>query len=132
MLRDHPDPTRRLRALWALHVTGGLDPAARRELLGHPDEDVRAWTIQLALEGRTIDPATSSALAHLATSDPSPVVRLYLAAGIRRLPARERVAVVEGLVGHPEDAADPNLPLVTWYAAEELAEEDLPAALRIG
>jgi putative membrane-bound dehydrogenase-like protein len=131
MLRDHPDPTRRLRALWALHVTGGLDAAARRDLLGHPDEDVRAWTIQLALEGRTVDPAMGSVLAQLATSDPSPVVRLYLAAGIRRLPPRERVAVVEGLAGHPEDAADPNLPLVTWYAAEALAEEDLPAALRI-
>jgi putative membrane-bound dehydrogenase-like protein len=131
MLRDHPDPTRRLRALWALHVTGGLDASSRRALLDHPDEDVRAWTIQLELEDRKVDEATSAKLARLAASDPSPVVRLYLAAGIRRLPPERRVAVLEGLVGHAEDAGDANLPLVTWYAAEELAETDLPAAMRL-
>jgi putative membrane-bound dehydrogenase-like protein len=129
MLRDNPDPTRRLRALWTLHVTGGLDAAARLALLDHPDEDIRAWTIQLELEERKLPEAASAKLARLAASDPSPVVRLYLAAGIRRLPPQRRVAVLEGLVGHAEDADDPNLPLVTWYAAEELAEADLPAAI---
>ena len=129
MLRDHPDPTRRLRALWALQVTGGLDAAARRALLDHADEDVRAWTIQMLLEERKVDESTSAKLATLAASDPSPVVRLYLAAGIRRLPPTQRVAVLQGLVNHAEDAADPNLPLVTWYAAQELAEADLPAAM---
>ncbi len=131
MLRDQPDPTRRLRALWALHVTSGLDAAARRTLLDHPDEDVRAWTIQLELEDREVDEATAAKLARLASSDPSPVVRLYLAAGIRRLPAERRIAVLEGLVGRAEDADDPNIPLVTWYAAEGLAEADLPAAVKL-
>jgi hypothetical protein len=131
MLRDHPDPGRRLRALWALHVTGGLDAEERRRLLRHPDEDIRVWTIQMALENRELDPETADLLANLASSDPSPVVRLYLAAGIRRLPAERRVAVLEGLVGHGEDSDDPNLPLVIWYAAEGLAEANLPAALRL-
>jgi putative membrane-bound dehydrogenase-like protein len=129
ILRESPDPTRRLRALWALHVTGGLDADSRLALLGHPDEDIRAWTIQIGLEERKPEPAFLGKLAQLARSDPSPVVRLYLAAGIRRLAPERRVAVLEGLVGHAEDAADPNLPLVTWYAAEPLAEWDLPTAV---
>jgi putative membrane-bound dehydrogenase-like protein len=129
ILRDSTDPSRRLRALWALHVTGGLDAAARLALLDHPDEDIRAWTIQLELEDRKVDEATSQKFARLAVSDPSPVVRLYLAAGIRRLPPERRIAVLEGLVSHAEDAGDPNLPPVIWYAAEALAEADLPAAV---
>jgi hypothetical protein len=131
ILRDNPDPSRRLRALWALHVTGGLDAEARRAILRHPDEDLRAWTIQMVLEKRELDGETADLLAKLANSDPSPVVRLYLAAGIRRLPPERRVAVLEGLVGHGEDSADPNLPLVIWYAAEGLAEANLPAALAL-
>ncbi|HEV3027487.1 MAG TPA: PVC-type heme-binding CxxCH protein [Planctomycetota bacterium] len=131
ILRENPDPSRRLRALWALHVTGGLDADARRSLLGHPDEDIRAWTIQMALERRELDPETAQLLAKLAVSDPSPVVRLYLAAGIRRLPPERRIPVLEGLVGHAEDISDPNLPLLIWYAAEGLAEANLPAALAL-
>jgi putative membrane-bound dehydrogenase-like protein len=129
ILGNHPDASRRLRALWALHVTGGLDAPARRALLDHPDEDIRAWTVQLELEDRKVDPATAEKFARLAESDPSPVVRLYLAAGIRRLPPARRIAVLEGLVRHAEDADDPNLPLVIWYAAQELAETNLDAAL---
>jgi putative membrane-bound dehydrogenase-like protein len=131
ILRDNPDPSRRLRALWALHVTGGLDAAARRQLLHHADEDIRAWTIQMAIEGRDVDDETMGVMAQLAASDPSPVVRLYLAAGIRRLPAERRVPVLEGLVTHGEDAGDANLPLVIWYAAEGLAESSLPTALAL-
>lgn len=131
ILHDHADPMKRLRALWALHVTGGLDAAARRSLLDHPDEDIRAWTVQLSIEERNVDDATLAIFARLAQSDPSPVVRLYLAAGIRRLPPERRRAVLEGLVGHAEDALDPNLPLVIWYAAEPLAESDLPAAISL-
>lgn len=129
MLREHPDPSRRLRALWALHVSGGLDAGSRRALLDHADEDIRAWTIQMIFENRDVDSETLARLARLAASESSPVVRLYLAAGIRRLAPERRAAVLQGLVAHGEDADDPNLPLVIWYAAEELAEADLPAAL---
>jgi hypothetical protein len=131
LLKDHPEPGRRLRALWALHAVGALDAAARRELLGHADEDIRAWTVQLALESRDCDDETLALLARMAANDPSPVVRLYLAAGIRRLPAPRRLPVLEGLAGRAEDAGDANLPLLLWYAAEGLAEADRPAALAL-
>ena len=40
----------KLRALWTLHTTGGLDPRTAVESLRSSDEEVRAWTIQLAFE----------------------------------------------------------------------------------
>ena len=79
-------------------MTGGLDAAARVALLDHADEDIRAWTIQLELEQRNPSDAAMAKFAQLAASDPSPVVRLYLAVGVRRLPPARRVAVLDGLV----------------------------------
>ncbi len=131
LLRDHPDSTRRLRALWALHAIGTLTAEDRLALLDHPDEDLRAWAIQLEVEGKSAGEAALAKMAALAAADPSPVVRLQLAVGVRRLPPSNRVAVLSGLVARAEDADDPNLPLAIWYAAEPLAEHHLPSALRL-
>ena len=39
--------TRKLRAIWALHVTDGLTEADTIELVGHADEYVRSWAVFL-------------------------------------------------------------------------------------
>src|SRR5262249_6598605 len=44
------DVPQRLRALWALHVTGGLVSKQMQALLDDPSEHVRAWSIQLLCE----------------------------------------------------------------------------------
>ena len=49
-LENNKDVTRRLRALWALHVTGGLDEKLLGKLLSDRDEYIRAWAIQLEAE----------------------------------------------------------------------------------
>ncbi|MCA9048110.1 MAG: DUF1080 domain-containing protein, partial [Planctomycetaceae bacterium] len=66
-----------------------------------------------------------------AKSDPSAAVRLYLASALGRLPEDQRWTIAEGLLGHEEDAADHNLPLMYWYAAEPLADEDTGRALEL-
>jgi putative heme-binding domain-containing protein len=92
---------------------------------------VRAWTIQLALERKMPSPETLATLAELAASDPSPVVRLYLASAADRLSLDQRGPIVAGLVRRAQDAADHNLPLMIWYAAEPLAESSPTAALKL-
>ena len=47
ILKTHPDVTRRLRALWALHATGALDDQALLGLLDDADESIRGWAIRL-------------------------------------------------------------------------------------
>ena len=49
-LRENPDETRQLRALWALHSLGGLTEPLALEQLANKPEYVRAWTIQLLCE----------------------------------------------------------------------------------
>ncbi len=70
-------------------------------------------------------------LAATAEGDPSPVVRLALASALQRLPLDRRWEILAGLLKHAEDADDPNLPLMDWYAAEPLAEADPSRALSL-
>jgi putative membrane-bound dehydrogenase-like protein len=128
---DAPEP-QRLRALWALHSIGGLVGINVTRGLADKNEFVRSWTIQLALENGTADAARLARLAELAASDPSPVVRRYLASGAQRLPLGERWAILEKLLTHAEDTGDHNLPLLYWYAAEPLATVDAERALSLG
>jgi putative membrane-bound dehydrogenase-like protein len=127
----HPDETRRLRGLWALHATGRLSEKELSRGLDDKGAHVRAWTVQLALENGQCSPQFVRKLAELARTDSSPVVRLYLASGLQRLPAEQRWEILAGLVTHIEDAADHNLPLMYWYAAEPLAELEPARALAL-
>ncbi len=129
----HQDATRRLRAAWALHVTGGLDDGLIDSLLDDRNQYVRAWSVQLALDRQSRPSADLLArFAALAGDDPSPTVRLYLASAAQRLPLGNRWPILDGLVRHSEDADDHNLPLMYWYAAEPLATADPQRALAFG
>ncbi|MEO2049523.1 MAG: PVC-type heme-binding CxxCH protein [Pirellulales bacterium] len=131
MALEHADGTRRLRGLWALAVTGGLNQGVILRGLAHEDPYVRAWTIQLATEQKQPSQTTLAAFNKLATSDPAPVVRLYLASALQRLPLEDRWEVLAGLLSHPEDATDHNLPLMDWYATEPLVAADMRRALAL-
>jgi putative membrane-bound dehydrogenase-like protein len=123
--------SQRLRALWALHGAGGLEEGNIQRGLGDPDPYIRAWTIQLACEDKSPSSATLAKMAELSKSDPSPVVRLYLASALQRLTLDQRWSIIEPLVQHAEDADDHNLPLMDWYAAEPLATVDAARAMRL-
>ncbi len=122
----------RLRILLTRHAVGGLDGRAEIErMLADSDPIIRAWTIQLTVEREPPAAPILARFAELARTDPSPVVRLYLASALQRLPLNERWEILAGLVGHPEDAEDHNLPLMYWYGAEPLAALDASRALRL-
>ena len=57
MFAAQADVTRQLRALWALHVTGGLTDEFLVEQLGHGSEYVRSWAIRLLCEDHDPPPA---------------------------------------------------------------------------
>lgn len=136
MLSEGADTAARLRALWALHVTGGLDAGTGIANLKSNDEWIRAWTIQLAFESqegleRLVQeadekgPKADPDLNQLAESDPSPLVRLYLASACQRTRTKEfRAGLVQRLLRHSEDATDHNLPLMYWFAMEPLVAQN--------
>ncbi len=125
------EDTRRLRSAWALHAIGQLTPPLRQKLLQDKSPYVRGWTVQLEMEATQDQPppAVMEQFASLAQNDDSPIVRLYLASAAQRIASEHRWHLLEMLVQHRSDAADHNLPLMYWYAAEPLAEKDPTRAL---
>lgn len=131
MLKEQPEVTRKLRALWALHAIGDLNDVELGELLDSPDEYIRGWAIQLALEDRNVSPELLTRFEALAKSDSSQAVRLYLASGMQRLPLDERWGLAAALAAHGEDATDANLPLMLWYGIQPLVAADATRALAL-
>ena len=121
----------KLRALWALHVTKNLPADRLLPLLDHPEPYIRGWAIQLLGEDHSVGPAALKKFAALAVSDPSPVVRLYLASALQRIPLAERWPIAAGLLAHPEDITDHNLPKMIWSGVESLVPVDAPRALAL-
>ena len=128
----HAADTRRLRAIWALHGIGQLDLALTQKLLNDASPYVRAWATQLALEKNAPGGTLLEELERLSSKDPSPIVRLYLAAALQRIPLEQRWEILAGLASHGEDATDHNLPLMVWYAAEPLVATDATRSLVFG
>jgi hypothetical protein len=131
IIKDERSTKHQLRALWTLHVAGGLTPDLAATLLSAKDEYVRAWTIQLLCEEKSPSEDTVRAFARLAREDNSAVVRLYLASALQRLPLAERPEILAGLIGHAEDANDHNLPLMYWFATEPVAASDSAKAVSL-
>jgi len=113
----------RLRALWALHVTGKLRRERLREALTDRDEHVRTWAIRLLADDRAVTIADSEmdSVVRLAAHEESALVRLALASMVQRLPGGQGARLIEPLLSRAGDAKDHNLPLMLWYGLEPLA-----------
>jgi hypothetical protein len=120
MFDEDPNPVHRLRAMWTLHTCGGVDEPRLTKALADKDEYLRAWAVQLLAEDKRPSEQALATFAQQAATDPSPVVRLYLASAMQRTPIPRRSPILKALLAHAEDAADPNLPQMYWYATEPL------------
>ena len=131
VLTTHHDTARRLRALWTLHSTRELSAKRLAGLLRDESEHLRAWAIQLLCENKKPSERVRAVFESMARTDKSPLVRLYLASAMQRLPVAQRVSVLKALLAHAEDSADQNLPLMYWYATEPVVAADKQTALQL-
>ena len=114
----------RLRGLWAAHTTQPPSSDLWLASLRDSDEFVRGWTVQLASENGNPPAPLQEAFIGLARTDPSPLVRLYLAAAAQRLPTDTAWRIMEALARHAEDASDRNLPPLLWSALAQRLPQD--------
>ncbi len=131
IFNENPDVTRKLRTLWALHVTGGINEKQAEELLDHANEYVRSWAIQLIAENKKVPAGAQRRFESMAKRDTSALVRLYLASALQRMSPDQRWEMVRNLGTHEEDAADQNIPLMVWYALEPLVAVDAGRATEL-
>lgn len=139
-LRDETGTTKdgwdgMLPRLWSLHQVGGLDEAFAVELLDHPvmklpdfashDGDVlREWIVRLACDDREVSSTFARRLVAMARRENSVRVRSQLASSARRLPTEHCLPIVRTLLERDEDAGDPHLPLLLWWAIESKCGTD--------
>ncbi len=108
-----------LDSFWALYRTVGLSEEHAVEFLQHEYPWVRAWTVRLLCDDkRSLSSGLASALEALARHEKHPEVRSQLACSARRLPVDQALPLVAELARHDEDASDPHIPLLLWWAIE--------------
>jgi putative membrane-bound dehydrogenase-like protein len=126
-----PELTRKLRALWALHLTGGADQEWLVRQLGHPEEHVRVWAVQLLADQRPISDAIASEFVRLARAEESGLVLSFLASALQRLPIEKRLELASVIVSRSEFGADPVLPLMVWYGVEPAVPAQASTAIAL-
>jgi putative membrane-bound dehydrogenase-like protein len=131
MARQRGDEAAALQALWVLIAAGQLDEPLAGELLDHPSDAVRAWTVRRLGDRAHLSPSLHARLLRLAGSDPSPAVRSQLAASARRLEAAQGLPLVRRLAEREEDRRDPHLPLLIWWAVEDKVPSGLDLVLEL-
>ena len=99
--------TRQLRAMWALHVTGGLEEKWLLRQLENPDQHIRSWAVRLLCEDKVTSQAILEKLTALAAADKSARVRLSLASVLQRLPLDNRWDIATPRVRIPTRAIFP-------------------------
>ncbi|MEO0447350.1 MAG: c-type cytochrome, partial [Verrucomicrobiota bacterium] len=117
----------RLRAFWTRHVTGLLSGEIVMEALDDENEYLRGWAVQLAMPNEGTIPKFES----MAASDPSLLVRRYLAAKLQQIPFEVRWNLAERLIQHARSGHDPNIPLLCWYGIEPLVDLDSDRAFSL-
>jgi putative membrane-bound dehydrogenase-like protein len=125
------DVTRQLRALWCLHVTGGLEEAWLIDQLGHQSEHVRTWAIQLLVDDGVVSPTVQQAFERQAKTESSGLVLTFLASSLRRMSHECRWTLATTLAERDEFANDRVYPLIVWYGIEPAVVEQPEAAVKL-
>lgn len=145
LFQSAPTSPQRLRAMWALQVTGALNQNRLATLLQHDDEYVRAWAIQFlcdaskanafqnadSMRQTPVDETILTQFESMARNDNSQIVRLYLSSAVQRLPYADRWSILTGLVSHEEDLGDNNLPRMYWFGLEPMVPNNPRASLEL-
>jgi len=128
------DNPRALDALWALHAVGGFTRQAALDAMKHPRPSIRMWAVRLSGDAKQpVGSEIATKLAALARNEPNVQVRSQLASTAKRLPGDEALPVIFELAKRSEDAQDPQMPLLVWWALEDKAishRQQIVATLR--
>ena len=131
MYRQEPGAREKLRALWALYVTGGTSQPWLLDQLDHENEHVRSWAVRLLVDERAPAEGAARAFAAKAPDERSGLVLLYLASALQKLPLADRWALAEALAVRGEFASDPALPFMIWYGIEPAVPENSERAMAL-
>lgn len=120
-----------LESLWAIHLLGKFSEEVAVLALRHRDPFVREWGVRLIGDKKSATKVESQELIDLSRKEKDIAVRSQLAASARRLPGASGLEMVRNLVNYHQDEADPDLPLMLWWAMESKADSDRERLLKL-
>jgi len=118
-----------LQGLWAYHASVGLDEKMASELLRHPAEYVRFWTVRLLGDRRKASPEIAAQLVELAGHETSLRVLSQLAATAKRLPGSVGLEIVQQLMDTESCQTDERVAWLVWWAIEAKANTETAVLL---
>ena len=118
--QTNPDVTQKLRMMWTMYSVSPQSPVNwLLEQTSDPSEHVRAWAVRLLADGlEKPEASVSKRFIELAQSDPSGLVRLYLASSLPRFEFDDAIEIASKLSQHEKDSTDPVQPKLIWYGLE--------------
>ncbi len=108
-----------LEALWSLNLMDEVSAELATKWLNHASPDIRRWVVRLVGDRRE----SIEGLAELAADESDIHVRSQLASTAKRIDAKSGLEIIQQLILRNEDANDPHLPLLTWWAIESHCQE---------
>jgi putative membrane-bound dehydrogenase-like protein len=115
----------RLRYFWTLHSIGEFDKEYPIEYFDDGSQYMLGWSLRSYYE------KSKDLGKHPKAEFTNPFVRRNLASSLQRIPVENRSEPLRKLAQFPEDATDPVLTQLYWYALEPLAAEKPAEALAI-
>ncbi len=129
---NHASEIVRLRAVWALHQTGGISEELHETLLARTQSPLAAWSLRLGLGSNTVRAALLDDKRIVA----GPYASMSRAAwlyGITQLSTNDRWnALAAYTKANRDQASNPTLDALLWYAIEPLAAADVGPVLSLG
>ena len=112
--------TQKLRIMWAMYSASQQSPTdwlLERTL--DSNEHVRAWAVRLLADGlEKPSESVSKRFVELAESDPSGLVRLYVASSLPRFGSGDAIEIAAKLSQHAADSEDRAQPKLIWFGLE--------------
>lgn len=124
IFNENEQVPKKLRALWCLNLTGGMDDEKLALLLDHESENIRSWALRLINDDRQISEKILTKLKVLAGKEKSSLVRLHLASQAQRLSIKDRKGILLSLVLRAEDKDDRMIPKMLYFASMDVLSED--------
>jgi putative membrane-bound dehydrogenase-like protein len=122
---NNKDPIVRVRAMWALHLSGCIDEAWLISQLRHPDEHIRVWAVRFLTDSHGNDDLVGwrpivGEFNSIAQHDRSGLVLLYLASALQRIPLDMRWPLGKAIAARSERAfiEDRALAIMLWLGME--------------
>lgn len=129
ILLEIDDEHHLLQVLWTLNAIDRFDEPVATGLLKHKSDSIRAWTVRLLGDTGSVSPEILQQLLTLAQTDKSPIVISQLASSAKRLTQKHCISIAHAIASRDEFHGDPYIPLLTWWAIEQYAIDDMENVL---